>query len=90
MSVWGSPKAGAEEPLSRLNRADHTATAVVDTEQARSHLSLPAEAENRATAEAAPPSRTDTRTMMTVHPKPQCSVALLMDGRAPRNSPRRS
>lgn len=57
MSVWGSPKAGAEEPLSRLNRADHTAAAVVDTEQAHSHLSLPAEAENRATTEAAPPQQ---------------------------------
>lgn len=52
MSVWGSPKASAEEPLSRLSRAEHTATAVVETEQTRTHSGLPTEAKNPATTEA--------------------------------------
>lgn len=54
MSVWGSPKASAEEPLNRLNRVDHVAAAVVDTEQAHSHCGLLTEAENGATTEAVP------------------------------------
>lgn len=52
MSVWSSPKAPLEEPLSRLSRADHVAAAVVETEEPRTHSGLPTEVENPAAMEA--------------------------------------